>query len=277
MRAAREHVVRIRDADVGVTVYGDAGIAIVPLPGGAARCADYFPDLLDSLPDHRVVVYDRLGTGSSRTTQPVSLRSWSQDTITVLDALGIERALMVGHSLGGAVALHVLLDQPDRVAAALLLDPTTINDPKSCARGARGAALLAASNRLPVVGPSALDLLTRVSRPKSMSPSAQRAYDATLTGAWVGDTARAVRTLNEDAIAFQQRTLRPVDVPVVLASADRKPGHRMRRAHESLTSSIGARFEVWPDTGHALHLQRPDLLIARVRSLIEEIEERPTV
>lgn len=51
---------------------------------------------------------------------PRTLAAW---TLRVLDALGLNRAVLVGHSLGGAVALHTARLAPDRVAALALLAP----------------------------------------------------------------------------------------------------------------------------------------------------------
>ncbi len=51
---------------------------------------------------------------------PRALASW---TLDFLDALALERVVLVGHSLGGAIALHTALEGRDRVAALVLLAP----------------------------------------------------------------------------------------------------------------------------------------------------------
>ena len=51
---------------------------------------------------------------------PAAFTSW---TLGLLDALGLDRVVLVGHSLGGAIALHTALAAPDRVAALVLLAP----------------------------------------------------------------------------------------------------------------------------------------------------------
>lgn len=51
---------------------------------------------------------------------PDALAGW---TVRVLDALAVDRAVLVGHSLGGAIALHTARVAPDRVAALVLLAP----------------------------------------------------------------------------------------------------------------------------------------------------------
>ena len=52
-----------------------------------------------------------------RSTGPAVPWSWQDDIIGVLDALGIERAALVGLSMGGRLALDVALERPERVCA----------------------------------------------------------------------------------------------------------------------------------------------------------------
>lgn len=71
------------------------------------------------VPDHRVVAYDQRGYGES-TYEP---ESWSRvdDAVAVLDAAGIERAAVVGCSMGGGTALDLTLAHPDRVSRLVLI------------------------------------------------------------------------------------------------------------------------------------------------------------
>lgn len=262
--------VSLRQNNVEVTMHGpDTGVPVLLLAGGAAGCHEYFPDLLEGLADARVLVHDRLGTGATPApAEGVSVRSWSEDCVALLDQLGVERALLVGHSLGGALALQLLVDHPDRVSGALLLDPTPINDPAMCSAAVWTFRALQQVVGLSLIGRGASKAILRASRPKGMSPSARRAFDATFVGDWIGATARALTHLPAEAAEFSARQLTPARVPIVLASADRKPTHRMRQAHEKLAESLGAGFEVWPETGHSLQLQRPDLVAERTRNLL---------
>jgi len=56
-----------------------------------------------------------------RSVGPLAPWSWQEDTVGVLDALGIERAALAGLSLGGRVALDVALDHPGRVTKLALV------------------------------------------------------------------------------------------------------------------------------------------------------------
>ena len=265
--------VLMRGRELPVTIYGpEEGVPVLLMPGGAVGCADCFPDLVESVPGARFLVHDRPGSGSSPAPDAgVSLRSWTADTVTLLDQLGIERAVLVGHSLGGALAAQILADHPDRVSGALLLEPGPLNSPRHCAQAAKGFRVMRRLTELPLVGGTMTSLLVRAGRPRGLTPAARRSYDSTFVGDWIGDTARAVALLPQEAEQFSARTLSAVDAPVIVVSADRKPGHGLRRASEALAASFGGSFEVWPGTGHSVHLQRPELVADRLRGLVAQV------
>ena len=77
------------------------------------------------LPDgHRVVVVDLLGFGRSDrpSGRDVSIRGHAERVRQVLDALGIERACVAGHDIGGAIAQTMALRWPQRVSALVLVN-----------------------------------------------------------------------------------------------------------------------------------------------------------
>ncbi|MGJ0525304.1 alpha/beta fold hydrolase [Burkholderia gladioli] len=76
---------------------------------------------------HRVIVVDRAGSGRS-TRGPGSQANVYAQARTIarfIDTLGLEKPLLVGHSLGGAIALAVGLDHPDSVSRIALIAPLT--------------------------------------------------------------------------------------------------------------------------------------------------------
>ena len=75
---------------------------------------------------HRVVGYDARGHGESAPPEDRSAYEYADlaaDLGRVLDSLGIERAVLVGHSMGAATAVRFALDHPDRVAALVQITP----------------------------------------------------------------------------------------------------------------------------------------------------------
>lgn len=79
-----------------------------------------------------VIAYDARGHGlSSRVTARFTLRDLAQDCISLLDALNIAQAVLVGHSMGAATAYFASADHPERVARAVYEDPPFYVDPPS--------------------------------------------------------------------------------------------------------------------------------------------------
>lgn len=74
-------------------------------------------------PGHRIVVVDMLGYGRSDPagTRSLSLKAHAARVIALFDALGITRACVAGHDLGGGVAQSLALDWPGRVSHLALL------------------------------------------------------------------------------------------------------------------------------------------------------------
>lgn len=105
--------------------------------------------LLRQLPGTiRAITLDNRGTGaSSRIEGRFTLDDLVGDVLAVMDAAGIERAHVMGSSLGGIVAQHLALDHRDRVASLVLASTTGAG-----LRGAPPWRLLGAGALRPLLG-----------------------------------------------------------------------------------------------------------------------------
>ena len=74
---------------------------------------------------YRLLMLDRPGSGYSLPAAAADLTTQADLVAAFLRALGVDRALVVGHSLGGAIALALALDHPEHVAGLALLAPAT--------------------------------------------------------------------------------------------------------------------------------------------------------
>jgi pimeloyl-ACP methyl ester carboxylesterase len=71
----------------------------------------------------RRVRYQQRGLAPSAVSGPFTVERHVADAVAVLDALGIGRAVVLGHSWGGHLAPHIALACPERVAGLVLVDP----------------------------------------------------------------------------------------------------------------------------------------------------------
>ena len=81
---------------------------------------------LDAFPERRVIAPDARGHGGSSDAEgPYRL---ADDVVVLMDALGIDRAVLAGVSMGGGTAVDVALEHPDR-CAALVVTGTGTSEP----------------------------------------------------------------------------------------------------------------------------------------------------
>jgi lipase len=86
----------------------------------------------EQLPGFRVVAPDLRGHGDSTRLPPWTFEQHAADVIDLLDALELDRVPLVGHSFGGATAMHVTALAPERISRLALLDPSTGLSPVTC-------------------------------------------------------------------------------------------------------------------------------------------------
>jgi pimeloyl-ACP methyl ester carboxylesterase len=101
--------------------YGGEGRDLLLLHGGADNI-ETWGELVPRLqPRFRVAAYDARGHGRSPTPEQASVRQLVDDVFAVTDHLGLDRPLLVGHSMGGINALLAAAKE-DRFAGVVALD-----------------------------------------------------------------------------------------------------------------------------------------------------------
>ncbi len=251
--------------------YGD-GPPVVFLHAGVADRRMWAP-LADRLAArHRVVTYDLRGYGES--TPPLADFAHHDDVAGLLDRLGIDRAVLVGCSFGGSVAIDAALEHPGRVAALALFGSVVsgyrLPDIGELWNRVVGEvdeddldALAAAEVRFWVVGPARLpqDVDTGlISFAETMNRQALRA-EAALEQVEVRDL---------DPPAAQR--LGDIAVPTMVAAGGADIP-QIRRLADHLGAEIpqARRLVDVPDAGHLLPLERPD---PAGKALIEFLAEQ---
>jgi pimeloyl-ACP methyl ester carboxylesterase len=101
-----------------------SGRPLLLLHGGPGLSASLSVGLAPELVDgYEVASYQQRGLAPSTARGPYDLPTQVQDAVAVLDALGWDRAVVAGFSYGGHLLLHLLASHPERLVAALLVDP----------------------------------------------------------------------------------------------------------------------------------------------------------
>ena len=110
------------DRDLHYSLVG-AGLPTIVLTHGLAAAEGIWSAQVAALSArHRVLTWDLRGHGrSAPVPEPCTIADLAADLRVVLDRAGIERALVLGHSAGGVVAMQFALDHPRRTAGLVLV------------------------------------------------------------------------------------------------------------------------------------------------------------
>jgi pimeloyl-ACP methyl ester carboxylesterase len=122
-----ERMIRANGVDLCAETFGDAGDPAILLIHGAGNCMLLWDEeLCERLAAgaRHVIRYDCRGAGRSVASGAFGLRDLVADAAGLLDALGVERAHVLGMSLGGAIAQLLALEHPERVATLILASST---------------------------------------------------------------------------------------------------------------------------------------------------------
>jgi pimeloyl-ACP methyl ester carboxylesterase len=116
--------VAVRDGALEYRVVG-AGEPVLLVHGAIFSSVGFDPLLPEAaLKGYQLISYNRRGyAGSTRARVPFTMADQAADALALLDKLGIRRAHIVGHSYGGAIALQIAQNHPERVASLSLFEP----------------------------------------------------------------------------------------------------------------------------------------------------------
>lgn len=220
---------------------------------------------------HTVIAPDLHGHGGSAgPLGDYSLGAHAAGIRDLLSGLGIERATVVGHSLGGGVAMQFFYQFPERCERLVLVSSGGLGREVSwplrvaAAPGVEG--LLAGAASRPVLG-----ALARVDNP--YAAAAHRALSSLGTPAarrgflW---TLRAVIDLNGQRVCANDRLYLLADMPTLIVWGARDhtiPVAHGRAAHAAVPNS---RFELLPDARHFPHLEDPAGLAGAIARFLAE-------
>lgn len=215
---------------------------------------------------HEVVLFDNRGIGGSDAPAgPYSVPDMAGDALAVLDAAGVERAHVLGTSLGGMIALQLVLDHPDRVDK-LVLACTTPGGTKAAPMPERTQRLLAEAQTLP----AEVALRRFVENAFGPDPDAaqierimrHRIATAQSPPAWAAQASAGA--------AFDVWARLPEIRARTLVLTGEEDAVVDPRNSELLAARIpAARLEVFAGGGHLFFWEQPDRFVGAVREFLE--------
>jgi pimeloyl-ACP methyl ester carboxylesterase len=251
----------------GVGIHYDAGgsgPAILVTHGFAASSHMFDATSTALLDAHRVIAWDIRGHG--RSDSPIEETEYSValatgDMVAILDALDVDQAVLVGHSLGGYLSLDFQRAHPDRVTALVLVG----TGPGYKRPNARDE-----WNRLAERYAVALETKGLAGLPDSVEMRA----DVHRTADGLVRAARGILRQHDDRVLAN---LPNITVPVLIVVGERD--EPFLASSEYMRAKIpGASLAVIRGAGHAPMITHPDEFHVRVRTFIDRLnrEERRT-
>ncbi|MEO6997247.1 MAG: alpha/beta fold hydrolase [Terracoccus sp.] len=244
---------------------------------GSHRNWRYLIDRIDDT--HRVIVPDLFGHGSSAKPQgDYSLGAHAGMLRDLLDALGIDRVTLVGHSLGGGISLQFCYLFPERVERLVLVGSGGLG--REVIPALRAATLPGAEWVLPVIAsPRVRGGVETIGR--GLARVGWRASQD-MQAAWEGFTAlsdadsrraflattRAVIDFGGQSVAAKDYLPDLADLPVLVVWGTHDmviPASHAERAKEAIP---GCRVELFDGAGHYPHLEDPERFAALLRDFI---------
>jgi pimeloyl-ACP methyl ester carboxylesterase len=269
----RLHVIDLAPPDrapVGTVLllHGASGSSADPVLALGRRLAERY----------RVLAVDRPGHGwSDRIGGPEAASPARQASVVweALTRLGVERAIVVGHSWSGALAANMALDHADRVAGLVLLSPVSHPWPG-------GAVTWYYSPAASVLGAFVTRVATTPLGLLALRPAARAVFQPQDAPPDYVEAARVPlvlrpRTFRANAadvaglhafVSEQSRRYGAIRAPTVILSGDADRIVWTNLHSRSLEREIpNARLVVLPGVGHMPHFAAPDRIVAEIDAL----------
>jgi 3-oxoadipate enol-lactonase len=220
---------------------------------------------------YRVLRYDVRGYGRSSVPEAGAAYSHVRDLAAVMDAAGVDRAALVGNSMGGGIALDFTLVHPERVTALVLvasavggLEDTDEDEawwrerwPPLEAAIEAGDVEEARRLQMEVWAPLGID-----------DPDGRRIYEISIDNAQeLTMDESGAEQLDPPALA----RLHEIAVPSLILPADQDPPWMARGNAELATRIPTARVVHIPNVDHVIPMRAPDAFVETVGGFLDEV------
>ncbi|MFP2907436.1 alpha/beta fold hydrolase [Pyxidicoccus sp. 3LFB2] len=227
---------------------GKGGVPVVFVHSSCGNTTHWTAQLAHLRKHRRAVALDLRGHGKSAPpeAEDITIEDFAGDIAAVVDGLGLQRFVLVGHSMGGAVCAAYAGQHPERVAGLFLVDPAS--DGRSIpAEQAQGLMQALATDAWRAVIEEYWTPMLATSRPEVR----ERVFSSLRTTSQVGARAGLGALLTFDPVAALRRY--PGPRLSVITALNEEPG-----AYQRLVPELP--FRKVEGTGHWVHLDAPDVV-----------------
>jgi pimeloyl-ACP methyl ester carboxylesterase len=244
----------VRDEDKG-----EPSLLFLHYWGGSSRTWDPVVNSLKT--DFRCVAYDHRGWGESDKPETgYSVHELAEDAEALIQALGLTRYVLVGHSMGGKVAQLLAAKRPVGLEALILVapaPPTPMNVPE-----AQRKQMIQAYQHREAVEFLIQNVLTSVALPDQIR---QQIIEDTLKGGMAAKLAWPEKGMLEDISG----AVPDISVPTLVLAGENDQVEKIDSLERALLPNIPtARMTVIPETGHLSPLEVPERIASEIRAFL---------
>lgn len=258
---------RIVDCPGGRLSYREAGPGTAPVlllmhgVGGNAR--SFRPQLEGMSERFRVIAWDAPGYGESALREP-SLNGYAQAVMELLDALSVQSAHMLGHSMGGVVAQGAAALAPDRVSRLVL--SSTFTGYHQAEGSPLAGSWQARLRDIQALSPEEFGQARARSMLAETASEAVRAEAASIAAEVRHDGLKAASELLH--VADTRRMAGALAIPVLVITGERDKIVAPALSAEMAALIPGVRRVEIPGVGHAAYLEDPAAYTASLNAFL---------
>ncbi|WP_334143679.1 alpha/beta fold hydrolase [Rhabdothermincola sp.] len=284
-RPVERRTAKIHGYDVSYRICGDPAEdrPVLLLVHGMAGSATTWRSVMPSLGRHHTVIApDLLGHGtSSKPRHDYSLGNFASLLRDLLIALGVERATLVGHSLGGGVVMQLAYQHPERCERLVLVCSGGLG--KEVSWILRALTLPASEYAMPILFPGFVrDVGNAVSRWLGArgirAPHLEEEWRSYVSLTEPDTRAAFVRTLrgvidvSGQTVTAHDRLYLARHVPTLIIWGAQDHIIPVSHAHAAHAALPGSRLEIFDDAGHFPHAEQPQKFIDVLDDFVESTE-----
>lgn len=267
--------------------YRDAGegevlLLIHGMAGSSESWGPVFARLAES---YRVVAPDLLGHGlSAKPRTDYSLGAFAAGLRDLLDELGIRAATVIGHSLGGGVAMQFMYQHPEYCQRLVLISSGGLGPDVGLmlrVLSAPGAELV-----LPVVAPQPVLQVGNMLRSRLRAVGVESARAAEVWNAYSSfsdgstrqaflRTLRSVVDLRGQTVSALNRLHLRADAPTLVIWGDRDRIIPTVHAYEAHAARPGSQLEILPGIGHFPQIEAPSQVADAIERFLAQTVNLP--